>query len=181
MLRAAPDRDLRSRLRTPDKRIDLCCAVLGPELERLSRHVDDPRFPLRLVGMREMRSQNTWLHNVKRVMPDRRRHRAHIHPEDATHYAVQDGERIVIRSKSGEIEVPVTVTADVARGTIAVPHGWGHNGGWQLANSNAGVNSNLLASADPADIEPIAGMSILSGIPVQIARAAPAPGCALRD
>jgi len=164
-----PIGDLRARLRTPDRRINLCCEVLAPELDRLARHADDPQFPLRLIGMREMRSQNTWLHNVKRVMPDRRRHRAHIHPEDATHYAVRDGERIVIRSKAGEIEVPVTVTADVVRGTIALPHGWGHSGGWRLANSNAGVNSNVLASADPADIEPIAGMSILSGIPVQIA------------
>jgi hypothetical protein len=68
--------------------------------------------------------------------------------------------------------VPVSITADVAPGTIALPHGWGHSGGWRLANRKAGVNSNLLASADPADIEPIAGMSILSGIPVQISRPA---------
>jgi anaerobic selenocysteine-containing dehydrogenase len=115
-----------------------------------------------------MRSQNTWLHNIERVMPERRYHQAHIHPDDAARYAVKDGERALIRSKSGEIEVPVHVTSDVAPGTVALPHGWGHNGGWKRANRKAGVNSNVLASGELADIEPIAGMSVLSGIPVRL-------------
>ena len=51
---------------------------------------------------------------------------------------------------------------------MALPHGWGHRGGWQLANENAGVNVNLLASAEPEDLERLAGMALLNGIPVRV-------------
>lgn len=61
------------------------------------------------------------------------------------------------------------VTDEVGVCTIAVPHGWGHGGGgWQRANASGGANSNLLASADPADIEPISGMTLLNGVPVRV-------------
>jgi formate dehydrogenase len=51
---------------------------------------------------------------------------------------------------------------------VALPHGWGHRGGWQLANGNPGVNVNLLASSAPEDLEVLAGMAHLNGIPVRV-------------
>jgi formate dehydrogenase len=51
---------------------------------------------------------------------------------------------------------------------MALPHGWGHRGGWKLANRHAGVNFNLLASGEPEDLERLAGMAHLNGIPVRI-------------
>ena len=54
------------------------------------------------------------------------------------------------------------------RGTIAIPHGWGHNGGWQTANAAGGANVNLLASSEPEDLERLAGMAFLNGIPVRL-------------
>jgi hypothetical protein len=60
------------------------------------------------------------------------------------------------------------VTDEMTPGTVALPHGWGHRGGWQLANENAGVNVNLLSSSDPADLERLAGMAHLNGIPVRV-------------
>ena len=54
------------------------------------------------------------------------------------------------------------------RGAVALPHGWGHKGGWQVANEHAGVNTNLLASSDPDDLEKLAGMAFLNGIPVRV-------------
>jgi len=72
----------------------------------------------------------------------------------------------------------VLVTEDMTPGTVALPHGWGHRGGWSLANAAGGVNVNLLTSAEPEDLEPLAGMAFLNGIPVSlepVASAAPAP------
>jgi hypothetical protein len=63
-------------------------------------------------------------------------------------------------------------------GTVALPHGWGHRGGWSLANAAGGVNVNLLASSEPEDLEPLAGMAFLNGIPVSlepVGSAAPEP------
>ena len=64
--------------------------------------------------------------------------------------------------------VPVLVTDEMTPGTLALPHGWGHRGGWKLANRNAGVNFNLLASGEPEDLERLAGMAHLNGIPVRV-------------
>ncbi len=64
--------------------------------------------------------------------------------------------------------VPVKVTDEMTPGTVALPHGWGHRGGWQLANEHAGVNVNLLASGEPEDLERLAGMAFLNGIPVRL-------------
>ena len=72
-------------------------------------------------------------------------------------------------SKSGAVEVPVKVTDEMTPGTVALPHGSGHRGGWRLANEHAGANVNLLSSSDPDDLEPLAGMAHLNGIPVRVA------------
>ncbi len=81
---------------------------------------------------------------------------------------VIDGGRVRITSKQGQIETDVLVTDEVLAGTIAVPHGWGHRGGWQLANSVPGANVNELTSSRPEDLEQLAGMAVLNGVAVRI-------------
>jgi formate dehydrogenase len=149
-----------------------------PELEReIARlgaarsGVDGQAFPLRLVGMREVRSHNSWMHNAERLMPESREHRARVSPSDAADAGLSDGDLARITSKSASVEVKVLVTAEMSPGNVALPHGWGHDGGWQRANRAGGVNSNVLASHEQDDIEPLAGMSTLNGIPVRLARA----------
>jgi formate dehydrogenase len=71
-------------------------------------------------------------------------------------------------SRRGAVEVPVKVTDEMTEGTVALPHGWGHRGGWQVANAAGGANSNLLMSADAEDLEPLAGMAHLNGVPVRL-------------
>jgi hypothetical protein len=56
---------------------------------------------------------------------------------------------------------------EMTPGTVALPHGWGHRGGWSLANAAGGVNVNLLASSEPEDLEPLAGMAFLKRDPGQ--------------
>ena len=74
-----------------------------------------------------------------------------------------------LTSPYGSVEVIVAVTEEVMRGTVAVPHGWGHHGGgWRRANRAGGANVNLLTSADPADLERLAGMAHLNGVPVRL-------------
>jgi formate dehydrogenase len=66
-------------------------------------------------------------------------------------------------------------------GVVALPHGWGHKGGWNVANEAGGVNVNLLASSDPDDLEPLAGMAFLNGIPVRLEPVAASGGDADAD
>jgi hypothetical protein len=69
----------------------------------------------------------------------------------------------------------VSVTEDMLAGNIAVPHAWGHRGGWRRANRAGGSTSNVLASPEPDALEPLAGMTVLSGIPVRLVRLVPRP------
>jgi anaerobic selenocysteine-containing dehydrogenase len=176
-----PIRPLETRLRTADRRIPLGAAPLLEQLRRLADFEERGDFPLRVIGMRELRSQNTWMHNVARLMPDGRVQRALVHPDDATAAGLEDGRLATISSETGTVTVAIEVTTDMTPGTIAVPHGWGHNGGWRRANGAGGANSNELALARPADVEALAGMSILNGIPVRLARTPLTPEARERD
>jgi anaerobic selenocysteine-containing dehydrogenase len=77
-----------------------------------------------------------------------------------------------IASPHGQIELPTIVTKDIVAGVVAVPHGWGHKGtgGWRLAKRAGGANVNRLMSSAPEDLEKLAGMARLTGVPVRVSR-----------
>jgi formate dehydrogenase len=108
------------------------------------------------------------MHNAPLLMRGERRHALRMNPVDAVAAGVADGETVRIVSRAGSVEVPVTVTDEMTEGAVALPHGWGHRGGWQVANRAGGVNVNLLASSDPESLEPLAGMAHLNGVPVKV-------------
>ncbi|MUN39169.1 molybdopterin-containing oxidoreductase family protein [Actinomadura litoris] len=165
---------LRRRVLHKDKRVHLAPPEIVEEVARLKAAPGPPDgYPLRLIGLREIRSHNSWMHNAPTLMRGGRAHTARISPQDAARYGVQDGMLCRISSPHGSIEIPARVTEEMAAGVVAVPHGWGHRGGWRTANAAGGANVNLLASPDPADLERLAGMAWLNGVPIRID---PAPG-----
>ncbi|MET0900541.1 MAG: molybdopterin-dependent oxidoreductase [Mycobacterium sp.] len=145
------------------------------EIAALAARPVPESYPMRLIGKREPRSENSWMHNSPSLtgpLLKRGDHiqRAVMHADDAAALGIADDDLVSVESPYGEIAVPVTLTGDIVRGTIAVPHGWGHKGtgGWQLANRAGGVNVNHLTSSDPGDVESLAGMAWLTGIPVRV-------------
>jgi anaerobic selenocysteine-containing dehydrogenase len=163
---------LEDRLRTPGKRLRLYPPEIAEEIGRLdSTNGSDPGFPLRLIGMRELRSHNSWMHNAPLLMRGGRTHALRVHPDDAAASGLEDGDEARVESKDGAVTVPVKVSDDMTPGTVALPHGWGHRGGWRLANEHPGANVNLLSGGAPGDLERLAGMAHLNGIPVRIAPA----------
>ncbi len=110
------------------------------------------------------------MHNAPLLMRGDRTQSAVMHVDDAAVRAIEDGAQVVVRSPHGKIAVPVTLTQDIMPGTVAVPHGWGHRGtgGWRIANRAGGANVNQLMSSEPEDVEALAGMSWLTGIPVEV-------------
>ena len=125
---------------------------------------------MRLIGMRETRSENSWMHNAPLLMRGGRVQHARMHVDDAAAANIVDGDTVRITSRHGEIELPVIVTKDIVAGVVAVPHGWGHKGtgGWRVANRAGGANVNRLMSSAPEDLEKLAGMAHLTGVPVRV-------------
>lgn len=161
------------RVRYRDGKVRLDAPELLAEFDAMEMAPGtDGEFPLRLIGLRELRSHNSWMHNAPLLMRGGREQPARVNPADAEQAGVADGQQVRVSSKSGSIELPVTVTDEVMAGTIAIPHGWGHRGGWRLANEAGGVNVNQLASSEADDLEKLAGMAFLNGIPVRLEPAA---------
>ncbi|GAB2701483.1 molybdopterin dinucleotide binding domain-containing protein [Nocardia thraciensis] len=158
---------LRKVVRHKDRRVRLAPPEIVTELSELAAPPIDPAYPLRVIGMRELKSHNSWMHNADSLVA-RREHAARIHPEDAAVAGIADGDRFRLSSPHGAIEVTARLTEDMTEGTVAVPHGWGHTAGWRTAIAAGGANVNLLMSTDPADIERLAGMSHLNGVPIRL-------------
>ena len=169
-----PDVDIAERLQTPDKKIHLGTAEFCSEMERLTndRFYQNDDYPMRMIGLREKLTQNSWMHNVLSPANKSYKHAARIHPNDAQARGIQDGELVHIRSPYGELEVEAKLSDAMNPGNLALPHGWGHNGGWRQANARGGVNSNIIASDNPEDMDKISGIATLNGIPIQVSKVA---------
>lgn len=159
---------LRSRVR--GGRVNLGDRRISEALRRLTAEpAPDPDYPLLLIGQREIRTHNSWMHNTPKHRDPRRRQRALLNPKDAAAVGIADGDAVRIVSPSGEGVIPVQLSEDVSPGTVAVPHGWGHrDAGWQIANAAGGTNVNQITSAGVADLEPLSGMAHLNGVPVRV-------------
>lgn len=161
-------------LRTPSGMIELAPPEIAADVERLRREIESaPEDSMLLVGRRQLRSNNTWLHNVEHLVRGPNRCTLHLHPDDAQRLGVADGAEAAVTSRVGSINIPVEVSDTVMPGVVSIPHGWGHSQPgmrMSVAADNAGVNSNILT--DEQVIEPLSGNAVLSGIPVTIA---PAP------
>ena len=155
-------------LRTPSGRVELAPEPLVSDLDRVFEGLDDEP-PLVVVGRRQVRSSNSWLHNVPSLMRGSDRCTLQLHPDDAAAHALADGDRCEIASDAGAIEATVEVTDAVRRGVVSLPHGWGHDGpGLQLRVATRHPGANLNALTGPAGLDEPSGTAALSGVTVRI-------------
>src|SRR5262249_7016929 len=121
---------------------------------------------------RDLRSNNSWMHNVPALVAGRDRCTLLVHPEDAARAGVGDGDTATLASRVHSAPVVVRVTDEIMPGVVSLPHGWGHapSASWQsVAGSHAGVSVNDWT--DDQVVEDVVGQSILNGVPVELRRA----------
>jgi anaerobic selenocysteine-containing dehydrogenase len=157
-------------LRTASGRIELAPEPIVADVERLRAAAGRrTNGGMVLIGRRQLRSNNSWMHNLEPLVRGKERCTAHVHPDDASRLGLQDGERARVSSRAGVVEVPVEVTDAVMPGVVSIPHGWGHDvDGVRLsvAAEHPGTNSNVLA--DETALDPLSGNAVLNGIPVEL-------------
>jgi anaerobic selenocysteine-containing dehydrogenase len=91
-----------------------------------------------------------------------------INPADAAELELETGDTARVTSAHGSVEIPVELRDEVRLGAVSLPHGWGHAGGWSLANSRPGVNYNVLTEAGAGALEGISGMAHFNGVAVRV-------------
>ena len=97
----------------------------------------------------------------------------YMHQEDAARRGIVEGGLADVAPETGKVRVPVRFLDDIMAGTVALPHGWGHqHTRLSVASRTSGVNVNLLAADGPDRIERVSGMAQLTGIPVEVSPAA---------
>jgi anaerobic selenocysteine-containing dehydrogenase len=84
----------------------------------------------------------------------------HVHPDDAARRGLGDGDRAELTTAAGRCAVLVEVTDRTRPGVVSLPH------------AHARANVNALTSRH--DVDPLNGMPILSGLPVELS--GPCPG-----
>ncbi len=160
-------------LATPSGKVELAPGPIIADLSRLeaAMHVR-ANGELLLVGRRQLRSNNSWLHNVEVMMKGKDRCTLHIHADDARRLGLTDGGMAAVTSRVGKVEATVELTDSIMRGVVSLPYGWGHDrAGARLsvASRYPGVNTNILTDSEPLD--PLSGNAVLNGIPVTVAPA----------
>ncbi len=163
------------RVNTEDGKVHLAPAELladlprlASEAERLAAEATASDKQLLLIGRRERRSHNSWLHN-NRFIRQPHAPRAWIHPEDAAHRDIVEGDEIMISSEVGNIRLPAKVTSDIVCGALSVPHGWGHRkSGLRRAAALGGDNVNRVIPGGAQNIEPISGQAIMQAHRVNV-------------
>lgn len=113
-----------------------------------------------LFGRRDLRSNNTWMHNLPVLAKGRERCTLLVHPDDVARFGLRDGGTArVTNPHTNESVTVVVVTDDAMRpGVVSLPHSWGHDAPaarLNIAKLRPGVNANYLVDPDRRD--PLSG------------------------
>ena len=163
---------LPGRLKTPARRIDLAPKTLVADLQRLSAAAQSATAGvLHLIGRRDPRTNNSWLHNSRRFVKGPQRCTLLMHPADAAARGLAAGDVATVTSRSGSVDIAVEPSDEMMRGVVSIPHGWGHHRPGtrlQVASAHAGVSVNDLT--DETFIDELCGNAALNGVAVTIRR-----------
>jgi anaerobic selenocysteine-containing dehydrogenase len=159
---------------TERHRLQLAPELLVQDLGRVARELLEPGSDqngdgLRLIGRRQLRSNNSWMHNSHRLVKGPERCTLLMHPDDARARGLTAGQTVRVRSRVGSVPIRLEVTETITPGVVSIPHGWGHGRpGVQLrvAREHAGVSINDLT--DDQAVDPLLGTAAFSGVPVEV-------------
>ena len=168
-------------LRTESGRIELAPDMLLADLPRALAALNEPAPELVVIGRRDVRSNNSWMHNLSTLAKGPNRCTALVHPQDAARVRLAANGRARLSGAHGSVDIDVEISSAMMPGTVCLPHGWGHSepgARLQLAAQRPGVNLNDLLDERLRD--PLSGNAVLSGVAVAMQALAPASATELQ-
>ncbi len=157
-------------LRTASGRIELAPPMLIADLARAMAELQQPAPEMVVIGRRQVRSNNSWMHNLPVLAKGPVRCTALVNPADAKRLGLVDGEAChIVNAAGSRIQLPAQISAEMMPGVVSVPHGWGHDlPGARLGVAALRPGANLNAVLDDAERDPLSGNAVLGGVAVQI-------------
>lgn len=162
------------RLCTADKRIELAPDVLVEDVERVkAKFFDDPpahrNGELLLIGRRQLRSNNSWMHNSQRLLRGKPQCTILMHPRDAAQRQLKPGQNVSVRSRVGSVVVPIEISAEMMPGVLSIPHGWGHDRlGIQIEVAQQHAGESINDVTDDLAIDALCGTAAFNGTWVEV-------------
>jgi formate dehydrogenase len=179
--RLRPEHDpgsfLGKRVIHDDQKVHLAPEVFVTQAQKLEADFQlelDTKDKLKLITKRAITTHNSWTHNIDEfVSRERGTNHLYMHPEDAARAGLTEGDLADVSTETGAVRVPVKLLSELMPGSVALPHGWGHQDSKMgVASKTTGVNVNLLAADGPDKLERVSGMANLTGFLVDVKPAA---------
>ncbi len=165
---------LPQRLCTASKRIALAPELFVKDIERVRARLlhsatNGSPHDLLLIGRRQLRSNNSWLHNSERMVKGPPRCTLLMSPVDAAARKLNDGVPVAVRSRAGAIEVPLEISEEMMPGVVSIPHGWGHDrSGIQIAVAAQHAGASINDLTDDQSIDALCGTAAFNGTWVSV-------------
>ncbi|HVN37483.1 MAG TPA: molybdopterin-dependent oxidoreductase [Myxococcota bacterium] len=156
-------------VRTESGRIELAPERIVADVARLRERMASPRTEMLLIGRRDMRCSNSFMHNLPSLVKGRDRCTLQISVADARRIGLVPGDRARVTSRTGSVVAPIEVSDDLMPGVVSLPHGWGHDDAdtrQSVAKAHPGVNANALT--DDQAYDAASGTAVLFGTPVRV-------------
>ena len=167
---------LPAALRTTDKKIDAAPQIYLDHLKQAaiaqlnaSKEKQPEANEFSLIGRRHLRSNNSWMHNSKRLVKGADRCTLMMHSSDAEQLNLVDGAPVTISSSVGSVTAPLEITDEIMPGVVSLPHGYGHHRPktkLSVATEHAGVSINDLT--DDKIVDNLTGNAAFSAQTVRI-------------
>lgn len=155
---------LPAALRTPSGQVELAPAACIGDLPRALADLDTPPAPLVVIGRRDVRSNNSWMHNLPVLAKGPARCTLLVHPQDAARAGVASGTTARLAGAGRSVTVTVEVDDSVAPGVVCLPHGWGHDRpGARLTLAAERPGASLNDILDDTLRDPLSGNAVLAG------------------
>jgi anaerobic selenocysteine-containing dehydrogenase len=165
------------KVRTRSGLVELCPGALAADVDRVERWLTTPpEAGFSMIGRRHVRSNNSWMHNVRSLVKGPDRATLQMHPADAGAKGLAGGADVRVKGRGGEVTARLEITSDVMRGVVSLPHGFGHAEvaeTLRVAGAVPGPNANAVTDEHLRD--PLTGTAVLNGVPVDV-EAATLPG-----
>ena len=162
---------LLARLETETGMIEAAPPTMLAQLQALRSGIASVETlrPLRLIGRRDARSNNSWMHNAQRLVKGKTRHHLLMHPADLASRKIESGARVRIRSRVGVIETDVIASEQMMPGAICLPHGFGHGlEGVRLTRASQVAGASYNDLSDAMSLDGACGNAALNGLAVEV-------------